>query len=174
MTSGDLIEVKYEGITAISDAVIYEPPSYGEDNTFILLNIYGSESQVRGIFSAIVSGEEIMLNGAKVSRNYYNSTIKFKSWKIGYGKYQALIRDESFLSECIISTGDTLSAWDNFLKKRRIPYLKEWIPSIRMHLEQEGLIEKLKALGLFCRAWHWKASDNEVCDLIVRDIYKAA
>lgn len=174
MTSSDLIEVRFQGITAISDAVIYEPPHYGEDNTFILMNIYGSESQVRGIFSAIVSGEEITVNGSKVSRNYYNSTMKFKSWKIGYGKYQALIRNENLLSECILSTGDTLNAWDSFLKKRRIPYLREWIPSIRMYLEQEGLAERLTALGLFSRAWRWKASDDEVCDLIVRDIYKAA
>lgn len=174
MTSNDLIEVRFQGISAISDAAIYEPPRYGEDNTFILMNIYGSESQVRGIFSAIASGEEITVNGAKVIRNYYNSTIKFRSWRIGYGKYQALIRDENLLSECILSTGDALNAWDNFLKKRRIPYLREWMPSIRMRLEREGLVERLSAFGLFSRAWRWKASDDEVCDLIVRDIYKAA
>jgi hypothetical protein len=172
--SNDLIEVRYEGITAVSDAAIYEPPTYGEDSTFILLNMYGSESQLRGIFSAIVGGEEITINRAKVSRNYYNSTMKFKSWKIGYGKYQAIIRDEKFLSECILSTGDALSAWDNFLKKRRIPYLREWIPPISMHLEREGFVEKLTALGLFSSAWYWKTSDDEVCDLIVREIYKAA
>lgn len=170
-----LFTVTFKGISAMSDMALWKPETYS-DNTFTLMNLYGSESQLRGIFSAIVSSDTVEVKdgkkSVKVSRSFYQSSMKYKSWKMGYGKYQALVRDDNVLSECIIASGDVISAWDTFLKKRRIPYLKEWIPKIIRLLERDELVTRLEGLGYLSNCWHWTASDDEVCDLIVNEIFK--
>ncbi len=168
--------ISFEGISAISDIALWKHDR--GDNTFVMLNLYGSESQLRGIFSAIVGSDVITVKddtlSVEIRRSYCQSSVKYKSWKMGYGKYQAVIRDDNILTECIVAVGDVVNAWDNFLKKRRIPYLKEWIPDIMRLLQRDGLVTKLEGLGTLSNSWHWNASDDEVCDLIVKEIYTKA
>jgi hypothetical protein len=174
-----LYQVVYGGITAITDVALWKESPYSSDSdcTFVFMNMYGSESQLRGIFSAIASHNVVTIKNDDseifLSRNW-QSFLRYKSWKIGYGKYQALIWDETLLSECIVSAnGKDMEAWETFLKKRRVPFLREWIPNIVSVLEKEELIKELHGVGRL-RGWHWMASDNEVCDLIVKEIYTKA
>lgn len=174
---GGLHQVVHEGITAITDVALWEesPYSSGSDCTFAFMNIYGSESQLRGIFSAIAGHNTVTVRKKEseisLSRNW-QGFMRYKSWKIGYGKYQALMWDETMMSECIVSAnGNDLEAWEMFLKKRRVPFLREWLPDIVRLLAKEELIRELKGTGELI-GWRWMASDNEVCDLIVKEIYK--
>jgi hypothetical protein len=173
--SSELLRVSCKGITAVADTVLWQKTAY--DSIFTFLNYYGSESQIRGIFASITSGDPLNVengDGRMTLRKNYPSSMKLKSWRFGYGKYQAVLRDDNILSECIIDLNNApTEAWDMFLKKRRIPYLKEWIPSIMRLLEKEGLAAPLSGHGRL-KAWRWQATDDEVCDLIVKKIFKKA
>jgi len=173
--SSELLRISCKGITAAADTVIWQATTY--DSIFTFLNYYGSESQIRGIFASITSGDPLIVessNDKKNLRKNYPSSMKLKSWRFGYGKYQAVLRDDNILTECIIDLNSSpVEAWDMFLKKRRIPYLKEWIPSIMRLLEKEGLVTLLSGYGKL-KAWRWVATDDEVCDLIVKKIFKKA
>ncbi len=173
--SSELLRISCKGITAVADTVLWQATKY--DSVFAFLNYYGSESQVRGIFASITSGDPLIVenaDGRKTLRKNYPSSMKLKSWRFGYGKYQAALRDDNILSECIIDLNNSpTEAWDMFLKKRRIPYLKEWIPSIMRLLEKEGLVTLLTGYGKL-KAWRWEATDDEACDLIVKKIFKKA
>lgn len=173
MSNNGLYKVNCGGVTAIADTVITTPDN---DNTFILMNVYGSESQIRGIFSVLVSGKQLTVSNKDesftMSRRYYSSSMKFKSWKFGYGKYQALIRDDHIISDCVLVLDDEVVAWEKFLRKKRIPFVKEWIPEMTRLLQNEGLITALVTSGFIKKAWEWKASDDEVCNLIVEHIFK--
>jgi hypothetical protein len=173
--SSDILRISCKGITAVADTVLWQATKY--DSIFSFLNYYGSESQIRGIFASITSGDPLIvedLSGKRSIRKNYPSSMKLKSWRFGYGKYQAALRDDNILSECVIDLNNSpVDAWDLFLKKRRIPYLKEWIPSIMRLLEKEGLATPLSGYGKL-KAWRWTATDDEACDLIVKKIFKKA
>lgn len=165
-----LYKLSFRGITAMGDMALWQKPLYNDHATVVLLSLYGSENQLRGIFSALASNYEINLSSEILTRGW-DGNIRFKDWRTGYGKYHALIWNEKLISECIIAfKPGKEEVWESFLQRKRIPILKEWIPQIAGILEKEGLVETLEGINL--RGWHFKASDDEVCDWIVKKIYK--
>ena len=169
MLNKELYEVTFQGIKATGDMALFNKQQP------IILSLYGSESQLRGIFSSLATNNEITL---QTDTAFYNLTrgweghLRFKSFRIGYGKYHALIWNEQLISETIMvmEKGEEQKAWENFLKSRKVPIKREWIPEIIAILKREDLIETL--VGVNLKGWHWTAQDNAVCDLIVEEIYK--
>lgn len=170
MTSGRSAPyVEYEGITAITDIV--STTHYRE---MVLISAYGSESQLRGIFSALATSRTIKYysqdeESLAITRG--EGLLRYKSFKFGYGKYHAVMWDEILIKDCIIPfQGETtLQAWERFLQFRKIPYIAEWIPRIEKLCLKEGIITKLEGS---LKGYYWTGSDDEVCDLIVKDLYK--
>ncbi len=166
--------VFYTGITSICDRALWKMSPYSDESILVLLSLYGSESQLRGIFSAIAQRYEITLKkGEKEIQlmRQWDGSLSYKSSKIGFGKYHAVIWDSTLLSECVVMTKnqEEIEAWTGFLEKRRIPFLKEWISPLVEILLREELIEPLDSMGL--KGWHFQTSDEEVCNLIVSEIY---
>lgn len=174
----NLANVSYGGITAITDTFLLKNQTEFKD-IFLMLNVYGSLIQLKGIFAALVTFDKILIDTSpftktaspfnkQVRKRHNKETfLRFKSFKVGYGKYQAFIYDEYFLSECVIAKKDNqINAWETFLNKKKIPYLTQWLPKIIDLLTEKNLIRQLHGIGQFI-GWHWLTSDDEVCDLIV-------
>ncbi len=168
-----LVQVIYRGVTGICDMSLWAGNSNDDKSANItLISLYGSESQVKAISAAAATGDEIIIKKDKERvRLYktYQNHIRIKTWRFGYGKYHALIWDEELITDCIIynQPEKELEAWRRFLKTRRIPLLAEWITRIVSILANNGLITELKGHGI--NGWRWRASDDEVCDLIVKE-----
>ena len=169
-----LFQVAFRGIKATGDMALWRHPN-SDYAPIVLLSIYGSESQVRGIFSAFATNLEVVVGNDDNRQDLgkgWEGHLKFKGWKMGYGKYHALIWNEDFVSECITVVGQSSEgdAWEAFLKKKKVPFLREWIPRLVSILEREGLVEILDGMNL--KGWLWTASDDTVCDRVVEEIYR--
>jgi hypothetical protein len=164
--------VEYFGVKAVSDLFLYRTGNYSCDH-LILISFYGSESQTRGIFSALAQGYKISIDGKDVDRGGgYGSPLKYKSVKMGYGKSHACVWDEKTMKDCIIvfDGEDETSAWERLLKTKRIPYIPEWIPHIVRELKKEEKILELSGYGT--RGYLWQTDDDSVCDIITQRIFQ--
>lgn len=172
-TKTGLYTAAFKGVTCTGDMALWKKPPYNDSATMILLSLDGSENQVRGLFSALATNNQIeMTNGEEhfhLTRGWQGH-LRFNKWRIGYGKYHALIWNEELASQCIIIHDKPEEAWERFLKKKRVPFLKEWIPHLIRLLENQGLAEILDGVNM--KGWHWTASDDQVCDLLVQKIHK--
>ncbi len=166
-----LYKIAFRGITAVGDMALWKKPLYSNASTALLLSLYGSENQLRGIFSSLATGYQLKLNGESLTRSW-DGNLKFKKSKIGYGKCHALIWNEKIIPECVITfaSGEDIAAWEKFLKRRKIPLLKKWLPKLTGILKKQGLVEELSGINL--KGWHLTTSDDQVCDYIVKEIYR--
>jgi hypothetical protein len=169
-----LFQVAFRGIKATGDMALWRQPN-SDYATVVLLSMYGSESQLRGIFSTLATNNEVVVgddDDRQVLGKGWEGHLRFKAWKMGYGKYHALVWNEDLASECITVVGQTseVEAWESFLRKKKVPFLTEWIPRIVSILVRDGLVEVLHGMNL--KGWLWTTSDDTVCDRIVEEIYK--
>lgn len=170
-TEQGTFQAAFRGIKAIGDMALWRSP-HNDCGTIVLLSLYGSESQLRGIFSALATNNEITLSDSTELMKGWDGHLRFRSSRIGYGKYHALVWNEDLLSDCIavIDPAKEIDAWEAFLQKKKVPFLREWTARLVAALMREGLVEELSGVNL--KGWLWTASDNEVCDLIVEEIYR--
>ena len=172
-TKQGLFQISFRGIKVIGDMALWKKPVYNLNAMVVLLSLYGSESQLRAIFSALVTNNDVYVetDDRMALMKGWEGHLRFKSWKMGYGKYHALIWNEELVSKCVtvIGTNET-EAWADFIKKRKVPILPEWIPSLISILEREELVTELEGMNL--KGWLWNASDEIVCDKIVEEIYR--
>lgn len=173
-TRQGMFNVSFKGIKAIGDMALWRKSDKG-DAISVLLSLYGSEGQLRGIFSALATNNEITL-AERDSRldliRGWTGHLRFKSWRIGYGKYHALVWNEDLVSDCIavVDPAKEVDAWEAFLQKKKVPFIREWTARLVAKLVRDGLVEELEGLNL--KGWLWTASDDKVCDLIVEEIYR--
>jgi len=173
-TRQGLFQVAFRGIKATSDMALWRQPN-SDYAPIVLLSLYGSESVLRGIFSALATNNSVVV-GDDDSRQElgkgWEGHLRFKGWKMGYGKYHALVWNEDFVSDSImvVEQSSELDAWEAFLKKKKVPFLREWIPRLVSILERDGLVEELGGMGI--KGWLWTTSDDTVCERIVEEIYR--
>ena len=171
-TRQGLFQVSFRGIKATGDTALWRQPN-SDYAPIVLLSLYGSESVIRGIFSAFATNNEVVVgnNDRQVLGKGWEGHLRFKGWKMGYGKYHALIWNEDFVSECITAVGQAseVEAWETFFRKKKVPILKPWIPRLIPILIRDGLVEELEGINI--KGWLWTASDDTVCDRIVEEIY---
>lgn len=149
---------------------------YEDEHSIVLISLHGSASELKAVLAAVSSYENAeLLTGDAVLHVYreHNSNLKARLQKTGYGKYNAVMWNERIKEDYVVVLPDEipLKSWKRFLDGRKIPYLEEWIPEIQRILAEEGLIKKLVGLGGIS-GWFWNCSDDEVCDLIVRKIWR--
>jgi hypothetical protein len=173
-TRQGMFEVSFKGIKAIGDMALWKKSDKGNVIS-VLLSLYGSEGQLRGIFSALATRGEITLiegdNSLELVKGW-DGHLRFKSWRIGYGKYHALVWNEDLISDCIMvcDPAKEVEAWEAFLQKKKVPFIREWTTRLVAKLVRDGLVEGLHGINL--KGWLWTASDDKVCDLIVEEIYR--
>lgn len=168
-----LFGLSFRGIKVMGDMALWKKPVYNLNAMIVLLSLYASESQLRAIFSALVTNNDVVIDAdeSMALMKGWEGHLRFKSWKMGYGKYHALIWNEELVSKCVTVTGTSeVEAWETFIKKRKVPILQEWIPSLISILEREELVTELDGMNL--KGWLWTASDETVCDRIVDEIYR--
>lgn len=162
--------VNYSGISCPCDIALYN--NYDK---IVLLSFYGSMSQVKAIFSAVAQNNSIRFDNPIIYIRRNHREIKLKAWKIGHGKYHAIIYDNEYQKNTILifkTDHETkLKAWKQFLSRTKIPILDEWIPKLVSKLFREGHISALQGHG--ASGYSWNIDDNNVCDLIVEEIYTA-
>lgn len=169
-----LFNLSFRGIKVMGDMALWKKPIYSLNAMVVLLSLYGSESQLRAIFSALVTNNELVIETGEGGMDLikgWEGHLRFKSWKMGYGKYHALIWNEELVTKSVtvIETSE-VEAWEAFIKKRKVPILREWIPDLISILEREELLTELDGVNL--KGWLWNASDDTVCDKIVEEIYR--
>jgi hypothetical protein len=172
MTSGEgMFEVAFRGIKAIGDMALWRQP-HNDCATNVLLSLYGSESQLRGIFSALATNNEITVGNSLDLLKGRDGHLRFKSWRIGYGKYHALVWNEDLVTDCIavVDPAGEIDAWEAFLQKKKVPFIREWTARLVAIMVRDGLVEELGGINL--KGWLWTASDDTACDRIVEEIYR--
>lgn len=160
--------ISYSGISCPCDIALYN-----DYNKLVLLSFYGSMSQVKAIFSAVTQNYSIRFDNPIIYIRRSHKEIKFKTWKIGHGKYHAIIYDNEYQKNTILIFDEDqeakIKAWKQFLSRTKIPILDEWIPKLISKLYREGHISTLQGHG--ASGYSWSIDDNNVCDLIVEEIY---
>ena len=185
MTSGEAVlqtptrretfQVAFRGIKAVGDMALWKKPHDDSSATVVLLSLYGSESQLRGIFSALATNNEVTLtegDGYTDLVKGWDGHLRFKGWRIGYGKYHALVWNEDLISDCmmVFDPVKEIEAWEVFLQKKKISFLREWTFSLVSFLLRDELVEELEGINL--KGWFWKTADDTVCDRIVDEIFR--
>lgn len=160
-----VMTARFSGVEALCDICLYEK-AYGDTYTLVLMSLYGSESQCRAIFAALTQWKYIEINGVSVRSG---GNMRYKSTRVGYGKYHAVVWCDNPISKTVLCFGgDDIAAWDSFLQKRLIPYVKEWIPKIvdcLLDTEAATVLEGFGADGYIVNT-----SDEAICNLIVERI----
>lgn len=167
----ETFQAAFKGIKAIGDMTLWRKSQQGSA-TVVLLSLYGSESQLRGIFSALATNNEIALNNSIEIQKGWDGHLRFKGWRIGYGKYHALVWNEDLVSDCIMvfDPAKEIEAWETFLQKKKIPFIREWTFSLVSILLRDNLVEELEGINL--KGWLWTTQDDTVCDRIVEEVYR--
>jgi hypothetical protein len=164
----EILNLKSSGIICRTDVGLYN-----ENNTAYFLSVYGSPQQVKGIFSSLATGRDVQLLQGKdtlvdVLKRDYSDTLRFKGGKIGYGKQYGIIWSESIGEDVVfwMSKSDRLNVLSHTLNKRKIPYVKDWLPKMETVLQNEGYLTGIKGYG-GCGGYICEWDDDAICDLLV-------
>lgn len=156
--------IQYSGTTCPCDIALYD-----KHYSIVLLSFYGSMSQIKAIFSALLINNTIFVYPHHIKKS--TRGCKLKTTKIGHGKYHAIIYDAEYKKDTILMLNEDqeLETWIEFLKKTKIPIIDEWIPKLINLLKEEELIYPLNGHGM--KGYKWEAEDNTACDIIIEKIY---
>lgn len=176
MMSGKIAELQFSGVKVLCSLAVWESCKHW--NTFGLVSLFGGLSHLRAVHAALVGGKDVeLLTGNRkidLQVSWY-VPIRMKHWKFGYQKYHAIIWDENFVQNLILAENQEAvePAWDRFLKKRVIPYTKQWIPLLVPFLEEHKVVKRASCFPENVLAWKWQpVKDETVCDLVVQEFFK--
>jgi len=166
-----IIAVEYQGIKTVMDMYLCAPSCGGGNYEPVFLSMWGSEIQCRGIFAALAQFCTVTVGDKTISRSWSNK-LRYRSKKIGYGKYHAITWEESLSEKAVVffRSEEENSTWEKFFKKRLIPVANEWIPDIVRILIEQELVTVLAGLNAY--GYILDINDDKVCDLIVENIHK--
>lgn len=171
-----IITAEYQGIKTVMDMYLceshYGGGNYGRgDYEPVFLSMWGSEIQCRGIFAALVQSCTVTVGHKTISRSWSNK-LRYRSKKIGYGKYHAITWEETLSEKAVVffRPEEENSAWEKFFKKRLIPVANEWIPDLVQILIEKEMVTVLTGLNAY--GYILDTNDDSVCDLIVENIHK--
>lgn len=169
MTSSNFTEITHHGIKVLCDYALLEKRSY--DYKPVLLSIYGSETQVRAIHSALILNYTLTTNDMKIYKNVYDS-LRFKHHKLGYGKYNAVIYNEKDLPNSIIvfPNENLQESFANFIATKTIPFKSDWTNEFIKKGIENDLITELVSLGDI-KGYKLSETDEDICDFIIEEIY---
>lgn len=160
--------VTYQGVQVKSDICLYES-GYHNGGKLVLLSIYGSPQQVKAIYGALASGKIIETgsgtdSGTDISRSMWQP-LRFRGTTLGYGKQHGLVWVENIGDYIIYRDDARCHAITETLKKRKIPFLSEWIPWIESMLRQKEYLKPLEGWGARGYACRW--DDDAICEDII-------
>jgi len=161
-----IVTAKYNGVEALCDMCLYEK-LHAATCRLVVMSLYGSESQCRAIFAALTQWQHVEIADARVRSG---GNMRYKSAKVGYGKYHAVIWCDSPVEKAVICFDgeDENDAWGKFFDNRKVPLIKEWLPKLASALVEAEYVTVLDGIG--ASGYLVDTSDDKICDLIVEKI----